>query len=212
MTSRMRMRGETMPRPAVFLDKDGTLLADVPYNVDPLQMRLAPGACDALRIFAELDLPLYVISNQSGVAMGKFSIDALDIVNKRLHELIRDCGAMLSGIYWCTHHPEGSIAPYNQLCDCRKPAPGMLLRAAREHGVALEESWFAGDILDDVEAGNRAGCRTVLLDNGHETEWVDGAQRVPTVRVGDLHEAAQFVLRGGVAEPHDTPIGRGAAR
>jgi FMN phosphatase YigB (HAD superfamily) len=87
-----------------------------------------------------------------------------------------------------------------------------LLRAAHEHRLDLARSWFIGDILNDVEAGNRAGCRTVLLDNGHDTEWVDGAQRVPTVRVGDLHEAAQFVLRGRVAEPHDTPIRRGAAR
>ncbi len=184
------MRAKTMARPAVFLDKDGTLLADVPYNVDPLLMRLAPGACEALQIFAELDIPLYVVSNQSGVALGNFSIDALDIVDKRLRELVRDCGAMLSGIYWCTHHPDGSIAPYNRLCDCRKPAPGMLLRAAREQGIALEESWFAGDILDDVEAGNRAGCRTVLIDNGNETVWRRGPFREPHCVVGNLHDAA----------------------
>ncbi len=184
------MRAKTMARPAVFLDKDGTLLADVPYNVDPLLMRLAPGACEALQIFAELDIPLYVVSNQSGVALGNFSIDALDIVDKRLRELVRDCGAMLSGIYWCTHHPDGSFAPYNRLCDCRKPAPGMLLRAAREQGIALEESWFAGDILDDVEAGNRAGCRTVLIDNGNETVWRRGPFREPHCVVGNLHDAA----------------------
>ena len=195
MTSRMRMRGKTMHGPAVFLDKDGTLLADVPYNVDPLQMRLAPGACDALRIFAELDLPLYVISNQSGVALGKFSIDALDIVGKQLHELVCDCGAMLSGIYWCTHHPVGSIAPHNRPCECRKPAPGMLLRAARERGIALEESWFAGDILDDVEAGNRAGCRTILIDNGNETVWRRGPFREPERVVANLHEAALAIQR-----------------
>jgi D-glycero-D-manno-heptose 1,7-bisphosphate phosphatase len=190
MTSRMHTRGKARPRPAVFLDKDGTLLTDVPYNVDPLLMRLAPGACEALRILAELDLPLYVISNQSGVALAKFSMDALDIVDKRLRELVLDCGATLSGIYWCTHHPEGSIAPHNRACDCRKPAPGMLLRAAREHGIALEQSWFAGDILDDVEAGNRAGCRTILIDNGNETVWRRGPFREPERVVANLHEAA----------------------
>jgi D-glycero-D-manno-heptose 1,7-bisphosphate phosphatase len=190
MTPRMRMRGNARPRLAVFLDKDGTLLTDVPYNVDPLLMRLSPGAREALRILAELDLPLYVISNQSGVALGKFSIDALDIVEKRLHELVRDCGAMLTGIYWCTHHPEGNIAPHNRACDCRKPAPGMLLRAGRDHGIALEESWFAGDILDDVEAGNRAGCRTILIDNGNETVWRRGPFREPERVVANLHEAA----------------------
>jgi D-glycero-D-manno-heptose 1,7-bisphosphate phosphatase len=200
MTSRMRMRGKARPRPAVFLDKDGTLLIDVVYNVDPLLMRLAPRACEALRILADLDLPLYVISNQSGVALGKFSIEALDIVGKRLHELVRNCGAMLSGIYWCVHHPEGSIAPHTRACDCRKPAPGMLLRAAREHGIALEESWFAGDILDDVEAGNRAGCRTILIDNGNETVWRHGPFREPHCVVANLHEAAlaiQHSIRRG---------------
>jgi len=184
------MHGKAWPRHAVFLDKDGTLLTDVPYNVDPLLMRLAPGACEALRILAELDLPLYIISNQSGVALGKYSIDALENVEKRLHGLVRDCGAMLSGIYWCTHHPEGSVAPHNRPCECRKPAPGMLLRAAREHGIALEQSWFAGDILDDVEAGNRAGCRTILIDNGNETVWRRGPFREPERVVANLHEAA----------------------
>jgi D-glycero-D-manno-heptose 1,7-bisphosphate phosphatase len=186
----MSMRGDTMPRAAVFLDKDGTLLADVPYNVDQLIMRLAPGAHEALRIFAALGVPLYVISNQSGVALGKFSIDALNAVDQRLRDLVHDCGATLSGVYWCPHHPIGSVAPFNRPCDCRKPAPGMLLRTAHEHGIALEESWFIGDILDDVEAGNRAGCRTVLIDNGNETVWRRGPFREPDHIVANLHQAA----------------------
>ncbi|MDB5787391.1 MAG: family hydrolase [Caballeronia mineralivorans] len=190
MTSPMSMRGDTMPRAAVFLDKDGTLLADVPYNIDPLLMRLAPGAHEALRIFAALDVPLYVISNQSGVALGKFANDALTAVDKRLRELVHDCGATLSGIYWCTHHPDGTVAPYNRPCDCRKPAPGMLLHAAREHAISLVESWFIGDILDDVEAGHRAGCRTVLIDNGNETVWRRGPFREPDHVVTNLHQAA----------------------
>jgi len=187
------MRGDALLRPAVFLDKDGTLLTDVPDNVEPHLMRLAPGAGDALRIFAGLDLPLYVITNQSGVALGKFSIDALEIVEKRLRELVLDCGAMLSGVYWCTHHPDGSIAPHNRPCECRKPAPGMLLRAAREHGIALEESWFVGDILDDVEAGNRAGCRTILIDNGNESVWCRGPFREPDRVAANLHQAAMAI-------------------
>ncbi|MEA3085065.1 MAG: D-glycero-D-manno-heptose 1,7-bisphosphate phosphatase [Paraburkholderia sp.] len=201
-----------MMQPAVFLDKDGTLLDDVPYNVDPSLMRFAPGAREALKLLAAQPVALFVISNQSGVALGKFEYSALDQVEAQLHRMFTACGATLGGVYWCPHHPHGRVARYSSVCNCRKPAPGLLLRAAHEHRLDLARSWFIGDILNDVEAGNRAGCRTVLLDNGHETEWVDGAQRVPTVRVGDLHEAAQFVLRGGVAEPHDTPIRRGAAR
>lgn len=181
-------------QPAVFLDKDGTLLDDVPYNVDVSLMRLAPGAREALTMFAAHPVALFVISNQSGVALGKFAIAALSEVEAELRRLFAECGATLGGLYWCPHHPRGRVARYTLTCDCRKPAPGMLLRAAREHRLALAHSWFIGDVLDDVEAGNRAGCRTVLLDNGHETEWLDGEFRVPTARAVDLHEAARIVL------------------
>ena len=105
-------------------------------------------------------------------------------------ELVASCGATLSGLYWCPHDAQGTVAPYNCACDCRKPAPGMLLRAAREHGLALERSWFIGDILDDVEAGRRAGCRTVLIDNGNETVWRRGALREPHVVAADMYRAA----------------------
>ena len=179
---------------AVFIDKDGTLLDDVPWNVDPRHMRLAPGAFDALRLFASLDVPLFVISNQSGVALGKFERHALDRVEARLHELAAQAGARFAAIYWCPHHPQGIVPEYARACDCRKPAPGMLVRAAREHGVDLARSWFIGDILDDVEAGHRAGCRSVLIDNGNETEWLRGEGREPDIVVKDMHEAAKAIV------------------
>ncbi|MDR5835527.1 HAD-IIIA family hydrolase [Caballeronia sp. LZ034LL] len=177
-------------RPAVFIDKDGTLLHDVPWNVDPERMRLAPGAFDALRLFASLDLPLFIISNQSGVALGKFSREALDPMEARLRTLAAEAGAAFEGIYWCPHHPQGVVPEYTLQCDCRKPAPGLLMRAAREHRIDLARSWFIGDILDDVEAGHRAGCRCVLIDNGNETEWLRGEGREPDIVVRDMHEAA----------------------
>ena len=184
-----------MLHPAVFLDKDGTLLDDVPYNVDPSLMRFSPHARAALRALATVPFRLYVISNQSGVALGKFELTALTTVEAQLHRMFAVCGAMLSGIYWCPHHPHGRVAHYARPCECRKPAPGMLLRAAREDGLDLARSWFVGDILDDFEAGTRAGCRTILLDNGHETEWRYGPQRLPSARAKDLHGAAQTILR-----------------
>jgi histidinol-phosphate phosphatase family protein len=179
-----------MSTAAIFLDKDGTLLDDVPYNVDPDAMKLAPGAREALAIFADVGALIFVISNQCGVARGRFEIGALDDVEARLHELVASCGATLSGVYWCPHDAQGSVAPYNRACDCRKPAPGMLLSAAREHDLALDRSWFIGDILDDVEAGRRAGCRTVLIDNGNETVWRRGPLREPHVVAADMHRAA----------------------
>ncbi|TDV37845.1 D,D-heptose 1,7-bisphosphate phosphatase [Paraburkholderia caballeronis] len=180
-------------RPAVFFDKDGTLLDDVPYNVDPAKMRFARGAADALALLARYPLRLFVVSNQSGVALGRFAHDALERVEAELHAMFASCGATLSGFYACPHHPHGSVHPYARACDCRKPAPGLLLRAAHEHGVELASSWMVGDILDDVEAGQRAGCRTILADCGNETEWQSAPERVPYAIVTNLRDAAQMI-------------------
>jgi D-glycero-D-manno-heptose 1,7-bisphosphate phosphatase len=183
-----------MTNAAVLLDKDGTLLEDVPYNVDPALMRFAPGAADALAILAAHGFRLFVISNQSGVALGRFGYEALFEMEDHLRRMFEACGTTLEGAYWCPHHPNGTVARYAYRCTCRKPAPGLLLRAAREHGIDLRKSWFVGDILDDVEAGTRAGCRTALIDNGNETRWVPGPERVPTVREPDLLRAALGIV------------------
>jgi D-glycero-D-manno-heptose 1,7-bisphosphate phosphatase len=166
------------PISAVFLDKDGTLLVDEPYNVDPARMRLEAGAEVALRRLGTLRVPLIVVSNQPGVALGMFEPNALSAVEQRLRELFAENGAKLTACYFCPHHPEGSVDLYAVACDCRKPLPGLIHRAAAEHGIDLAHSWMIGDILDDVEAGNRAGCRTIMVDNGHETQW----SRTPATR------------------------------
>ncbi len=178
---------------AVFLDKDGTLVEDVPYNVDPAQILLMPGAGEGLRRLNAAGYRLVVVSNQSGVARGLFPESALAGVERRLRELLREEGVPLDGFYWCPHHPEGTVAAYAVDCDCRKPAPGLILRAAREQGIDLARSWFVGDILHDVEAGRAAGCTTVLLDNGHETEWLLTPARRPHYTVQDLPEAAALI-------------------
>src|SRR5690349_10719996 len=139
---------------AVFLDKDGTLIEDVPFNVDPDLIRLSPHAGAALRLLQQAGHGLFVVSNQSGVARGLFAEEALLAVERRLRALLLDEGVRLDGFYYCPHHPDGSVRRYATRCMCRKPMPGMLRNAAREHGIALEESWMIGDILDDVEAGN----------------------------------------------------------
>jgi len=162
----------------VFLDKDGTLLIDEPYNVDPARMRLEAGAEVALRRLGTLNVPLIVVSNQPGIALGMFEPNALSAMEQRLRELFAENGAELTAFYFCPHHPDGSVDPYAVACECRKPLPGLIHRAAAEHGIDLAHSWMIGDILDDVEAGNRAGCRTIMVDNGHETQW----SRTPATR------------------------------
>lgn len=185
------------PRPgdrAVFLDKDGTVIDDVPYNVDPALIRLASGAPEGLRALYDAGFRLIVVSNQSGVARGLFPEDALGPVRTRIEELLAEAGVILSGFSYCPHHPYGSVSRYAMSCGCRKPRPGMLLDAARAMGLDLGRSWLVGDILDDVEAGRLAGCKTVLIDNGNETEWDLTPGRRPHYRAADLSEAARMIL------------------
>ncbi|MEX2599721.1 MAG: HAD-IIIA family hydrolase, partial [Dehalococcoidia bacterium] len=128
------------------------------------------------------------------IARGHFTEADMEQVQARLSHLMATEGVPLGGFHHCPHHPDGSVAGYAIHCTCRKPFPGLIQAAAREHGVRLVDSWLIGDILDDVEAGNRAGCRTVLLDNGGETEWYWAALRQPTAMVSNLYEAALHIL------------------
>ncbi|MGF1515271.1 MAG: D-glycero-alpha-D-manno-heptose-1,7-bisphosphate 7-phosphatase [Elainellaceae cyanobacterium] len=183
--------------PAIFLDKDGTLIHDVPYNVNPDRIVLRDRTLEGLTVLHQQGYKLIVITNQSGVARGYFTEAAIAPVEAKLRQLLAPLP--LAGFYYCPHHPQGAVAEYAIACDCRKPKPGMLQRAAQAQGVDLPQSWFIGDILNDVEAGNRAGCRTVLIDNGNETEWdLSIPERQYTYAVKDIAEAADLILKADV--------------
>jgi D-glycero-D-manno-heptose 1,7-bisphosphate phosphatase len=111
---------------------------------------------------------IVVITNQSGLALGLFSEDDLQRMHAHLERELLCREVRIDGIYYCPHHPEGRVPALAVRCACRKPQPGLLVQAARDLELDLGRSWFVGDILDDVEAGNRAGCRTVLVDQGTE--------------------------------------------
>ncbi|MGA0557938.1 D-glycero-alpha-D-manno-heptose-1,7-bisphosphate 7-phosphatase [Larkinella sp. VNQ87] len=179
---------------AVFIDKDGTLIPDIPYNVEPERITLYAGTGLALQRLQEAGYALIVISNQSGIALGYFPELSLEGVRNRLTTLLEPYGVRLTGFYYCPHHPAGTVLNYAITCNCRKPAPGLLQQAARDHGIDLLNSWMIGDILNDAEAGNRAGCRTILLDNGHETEWLSGPYRQPTQTVRDWDDIPNLIL------------------
>jgi histidinol-phosphate phosphatase family protein len=189
-----RIRSQSGTQRAVFLDKDGTLIEDVPFNVDPDRIHLTAGAAEGLRQLHRAGYLLVVISNQSGVAHGRFPERALTGVERRLRELLEEAGVPLQGFFYCPHHPKGSVKRYAIACRCRKPAAGLLRRAARALDIDVSQSWMVGDILDDIEAGRRAGCRTVLLNNGNETQWLAGRRRRPHHVAADLAEAAQLIL------------------
>ena len=179
---------------AVFIDKDGTLVVDIPYNVDPDLITFTEGALDALRILKSNGYLLIVVSNQAGIAHGYFTKDALDNLKTRLQEMLQSDGISLDGFFFCPHHPSARLPAYAVACNCRKPEPGMILKAAEEYNVDLTHSWMIGDILNDIEAGNRAGCKTILINNGNETEWDFSVNRVPTAIVSNLYRAAQRII------------------
>jgi D-glycero-D-manno-heptose 1,7-bisphosphate phosphatase len=179
---------------AIFLDKDGTLIPDVPYNVDPAKITLAPDAVKGLRKLQRSGFKLIVVSNQSGIAMGLFPSNALWQVEYKIRSLMAKQGLHLGGFYYCPHHPQGLIKAYSVNCSCRKPAPGLILSAAAKYNLDLSQSWMIGDILNDVEAGHNAGCRAILLDNGNETEWDLNSRRIPEAMVKNINQAADYIL------------------
>ena len=153
---------------ALFLDRDGTLVEPRHYPSKPTDLVLSAGIGPILRTFREAGWELVVVTNQSGLARGYFTEDDLDQMHAWLREMLAEWGVELHAIQFCPHHIEGVIPHLAVACGCRKPQPGMLFNAAHERDIDLARSWMIGDILDDIEAGNHAGCRTALVDLGTE--------------------------------------------
>lgn len=185
-------------RGAVFLDRDGVL--------NPVTVAINPPHAFAPRVKGELSLfpevrgvieklkqrgdGIFIISNQPDVALANISHETKTALEIRFTELLKENGITVDGIYYCNHHPK-AIDPGLRECECRKPMPGMLLTAAREHQINLENSWFVGDTDRDVNAGFRAGCRTILI----ERLWSNRQNCKPDFVVQTLEEAIDIILR-----------------
>lgn len=192
---------------AVFIDRDGTLVEARHYPSRPQDLILYSGICEELRILQANGFKLILITNQSGIARGYFSEADLGLMHDSLCAELENGGVSIDAIYYCPHHEEGIVEHLAVQCDCRKPAPGMLLRAARELDLDLRQSWFVGDILDDVEAGNRAGCRTVLVDLGTESP-PQAAIRTPDYVGCDAVHAMQIIQSAeGIGHPGEIWLG-----
>lgn len=178
-------------RPAVFVDRDNTLIADTGYMRYPDLVRLLDGVAAAITRLREAGYPVVVVTNQSGVARGYFTEEELAIVHKRLQELLRRENADVDAIYYCPflEGPDAAIEQYRKASDLRKPKPGMLLKAAEEMHLDLARSWMIGDSARDIQAGAAAGCRTILLQTGAKPPDCTYDHRV-----ADLNSAVDIIL------------------
>lgn len=162
-----------MSNKAIFLDRDDTLIEDPGYINNPEQVKLLDGIADALIQLKDLGYLLIVVTNQSAVARGIVTEKVLVQIHKRLEQLLDEKGASLDNIYYCPYHPDGVVQKYRKQSNFRKPNPGMLLKAADEMDIDLGESWCIGNSRSDVEAGLRAGCKTILIDTPSHQEQPD---------------------------------------
>jgi D-glycero-D-manno-heptose 1,7-bisphosphate phosphatase len=200
--SRLGDPGRERRRSAVFLDRDGVIndlvwderanAFESPYR--PEDVRLAPGALRGIESLHDQGFALVVVSNQPAAAKGAVTLAALEEVHHRVERLLADNKIRLDSYRYCHHHPEGVEPGLGRVCECRKPAPGLLLDAAAELGLDLASSWLVGDADRDVEAGIRAGCRTILIEN--EASQHRRAGRVQADGVApDLAVAAAMISR-----------------
>lgn len=188
-----------MKRPAVFIDRDGTISEEVGYINHPSRFRVFPYAARAIKLLNDQGWLAIVITNQAGVARGYFSESMIETVHDNLRQELSDEGARVDAIYYCAHHPTVGEPPYRQECDCRKPKPGLITRASKDLEVALEQSWMIGDRYGDVELARNAGVRSALVLSGYgRGEWENQRslwKHQPDLVAENLFEAVESILR-----------------
>jgi D-glycero-D-manno-heptose 1,7-bisphosphate phosphatase len=182
---------------AVFLDRDGTLIEEVGYLDRPERVALYPYSADAIRALNRAGLRIVLVTNQSGVARGFFTESMVETVHAHIERLLADAGAHIDAYYYCPHHPDGKVAEYARVCDCRKPARGLVDRAARELGIDPARSFTVGDRWLDVALARTIGAAGVLVRTGYglteEQRPVDGL--AADAVVDNLVAAASWILR-----------------
>jgi D-glycero-D-manno-heptose 1,7-bisphosphate phosphatase len=160
-------RYEKMSEFAVFLDRDGTITEEVGYLTDSRRLRLLPGSAEAINLLNKYDIPAIVATNQAGVARGYFREEMVIECNEKLRNMLAILGAKVDAIYYCPHHPDGSNESYRKKCECRKPKPGMLLKAQKEFLIDLNKSYVIGDKESDLEFARSVGAHPILVETGY---------------------------------------------
>lgn len=194
-------------RPAFFLDRDGVIVEEVHYLSEPSQLSLIPGSAEAIAHLNRHGIPVIVVTNQSGIARGYYAPSRVNETHDRLSSLLEVHNAHIDRYYYCPHHPTEGSAPYLGNCHCRKPRPGMLLKAAAEMGLDLSHSYMVGDRLSDLEAGVNAGCRAVLVRTGYGravSSTLNGDELTKIFVADNLLEAVRFYFSTGGGPSDDT--------
>ncbi len=185
-------------RPAVFLDRDGTINEQMGYINHISRFHLLPGVAEAIRRLNEARIPVIVVTNQSGLARGYFPAELLTAVHEKMVTLLAEHGAHVDGIYICPHHPEAKREEYRVNCDCRKPKTGLLVQAAKDLGLDLVRSFVVGDRWSDLKTAANCGATPVLVLTGYgsgDALYIGPSQEVQPAMVGvDLAAAVQWIL------------------
>jgi len=185
-------------RPAIFMDRDGTISEEVGYVNHIDRLRLLPRSARAIRLINNSPYAAVVVTNQSGVARGMFPESLVEEANERLSALLAREGARLDGVYYCPHHPEHGASPYRARCDCRKPGTGMIEQAARELQLDLSPSYLIGDKIVDVACARAAGMKGVLVRTGYGAGEIlyrrDQWSCEPCFIADDLLDAVERIL------------------
>lgn len=182
--------------PAVFLDRDGTINQERGHIKTPEDLVLLSGAGGAIRRLNESQYLTIIVTNQSVIARGKCTEDEMDVIHNRLQLLIGEYGASIDRIYYCPHYPDECLPEgrkeLNIICDCRKPQPGLITRAAKDMNIDLSLSWMVGDMISDIQAAKRVGVRSILLPNPGGSE--NNCSVLPDAKCRDLNDAVRYIL------------------
>lgn len=184
------MRSNDSPTSAVFLDRDDTLIRDTGYLSDPDAIEILPGVVEGLYALNRSGVLAIVVTNQSGIARGLFDEKTLHVIHARFLKMLRSQGVRIDALYYCPHHPEGTVAQYRMVCACRKPEPGMLLQAAGDFGLDLASCYLVGDKAEDIQAIHRVGGTGVLIRTGRNIALEDP----PEHTAAGLQDAVHWIL------------------
>jgi len=188
---------ENFKKGGIFLDRDGTIIAERHYLKEIKQLELLPEVVQGLKLLKQTKLPLYLVTNQAGVAHGHFTEETVDELHQYLVQFLKQFGISLRGILYCPHHPTAEIETYRTECSARKPEPGLLKQAATHDGLNLNKSYLIGDKLSDIMAGNQVGSKTILVLSGYGASEAHriGEGTLPKHIALNFYQAAQWIVK-----------------